>query len=88
MSFEELIKKSKELNTVALKQEIVNSVAFPFFIIVVATFISIRIFSYMFGWFYEKDTEKFNRQNYVLYSLLLSAVLCGSWAGYQKVKVK
>lgn len=85
-TFDELIKKSKELNTFALKQEIVNSVAFPFAVITFCTFILIRIFAYFFGWF-SKEGEKFNKQNYVLYSLLMSAVICGAWIGYQKVRV-
>ena len=86
-SFDELIKKSKELNTVALKQEIVNSVAFPFAVITVATFLLIRIFAYLFGWFANEKDGLFNKQNYVLYSLLLSGVVCGAYVGYQKVKV-
>lgn len=82
---QDLIQKSEKLSQTAVKQELVNSLILPFAFIVFSTFIVIRIFAYLFGWFNKnKEDYEFDKQKYILASFIVGALGCGGYVFYEK----
>lgn len=86
MNIDELIKKSQDLSSTATKHELVNSMILPFIFIFIATFIILRILSYLFGWFNKKKDEDylFDRQKFILAALVYGGIACGGYFVYEK----
>jgi uncharacterized membrane protein len=85
MSLDELIKKSESLSRTAVKQELVNSLVLPLAVIVLISFVIIRIFAYLFGWFNKnKEDYEFDKQKYILASFVFGALACGGYILYER----
>jgi len=82
---EELIKKSEELSQTAVKQELLNSLLVPFSIIIAVSFVLMRIFGYLFGWFNKnKEDYEMDKQKYIITSLFVGAIVCGGYVLYER----